>query len=141
MSGITNVGEVPIKIAEAVNRIGTQIGVRLEIPNDETAHAAQELYVAQQIKRAAESRAETAREEFVKLITAPVHKGKHIVHDSAHATVIADMRSSPRRLVEAKLASSIVKRFNITIEDAQALIDSAKQASDSLVMQLTPALK
>lgn len=141
MSGNTNVGEVPIKIAEAINRIGTQIGVRLEIPNDETAHAALELYIAQQIKRAAESRAEAAREEFVKLITAPVHRGTHIVHDSAYATVIADMRASPRRFVEAKLVSAIVKRFNITIEDAQALIDSAKQTSNSLVMQLTPALK
>lgn len=145
MSDVHNVGEVPFKIAEAVNRIGTQIGVRLEIPNDEAAHLAQELYVAQQIKRAAESRANSAREEFIKFLEAdkkvPTRNGKHVVHDSVHATVIADMRASPRKLDAALLASRIAKKFEISIEEASSLIEDCKSASTSLVMQLTPALK
>ena len=133
--------EVPLKIADAVNRIGTAVGVRLPTPNHEEDAAVQEYYVAKEILKAAEGRAEAARKALVPMLKVPAAKGKHVVHDSAVGTVIADQRSAPRRLSEGAVTNMLAKRFGCTVEQAIALVDECKIGGDGLVTHLSVALK
>jgi hypothetical protein len=133
--------ELPLKISAAVTRIGSTLGVRLLKPNDEVAIAAQEYYVAKEIFKAAETRSKSARSDLVNLLKIPKAKGKHIVHDSATATVLADQRSAPSRLNENALVNLLCKEFSCDVTEAQRLISECRSGSDEYVTHITVVLK
>lgn len=133
--------EVPSKIADAVMRIGSAIGVRMPLVNEPVAAAAQELYVAKLIESNAKGRAEKARKSLDKLLKVPNSKGAHIVHDSSTAIVTVDNRSPPRLLNEPTLLSMLIAKQGMSVEDAQAFIDSCKVSKAGFVEYLTVVLK
>lgn len=133
--------EVPLKIADAVARIGTALGVRLSAPNEPVAAAAQELYVAKEVLKAAEGREKAAKDLLKGYLNVPQAKGKHIVHDSAVAMVVADQRTQPRRLSEEAVLNMMCKQFKLGVEEAKSLIDECKLGGDGYQMHLTVVLK
>lgn len=133
--------EVPLKITDAVNRIGTALGVRLPIPNDEVAAAAQEYYVANELVKAAEGRKDKAKSALVPLLNVPSAKGKHVVHDSRVAVVTADQRSAPRRLNEEAVINMICKRFKLGVDEAKTLVDECKLGGEGYVTHYSVVLK
>jgi hypothetical protein len=133
--------EVPLKISECVQRIGTAVGVRLPIPNDEDAAHAQELYVAKAVRDAAEERYQRARGEVLLNMKVPNVKGKHIVHDSSTAIVTADNRSNPRRLSEEAVLNLLVKLTKLSVEEAKQRIDECKLGGDGFQTHFSVVLK
>ncbi len=115
--------EVPLKVLDAINRIGTAVGVRLPIPNDVVAAAAQKFYVAKHIKSAAETRHEAARDALLAVVSVPDVAGEHIAHDSSVAIVTINNRKQARRLNRDLLATAIVRHFNVDLGEALRVID------------------
>ena len=133
--------EVPLKVAAAVQKIGTSLGVKLTLPNDPIAAAAQEVYVAKEVLKAAEGRSEAARKALMPMLKVPNAKGKHVVHDSAIANVIADQRAAPRRLSEEAVINLLAREFKCDVERAKRLVDECKLGGDAFVTHLTVVLK
>lgn len=133
--------EVPIKVANAVQKIGTSLGVKLTLPNDPIAAAAQEVYVAKEVLKAAEGRSEAARKALMPMLKVPNAKGKHVVHDSAIASVVADQRAAPRRLSEEAVINLLARRFKCPVDEAKQLVDECKIGGDAFVTHLTVVLK
>ena len=133
--------EVPLKISDAVQRIGSALGVRLPLPNDPIAAAAQEYYVAKEVAKAADARSKAARDALLPLITVPTSKGKHTVHDSRTAVVIADQRAEPRRLSEDAVVNMLCRDFKLSVDEARSKVDAIKSGGNGLVTHLTVVLK
>lgn len=133
--------EVPLKISDAVRKIGTALGVRLAIPNDEAAAAAQEYYVCKQIEKAAEERTKEARARLTEVLDVPAVKGKHTVHDSRTAVVIADNRAAPKRLAEEAVVLMLCKDFKLSVDEARAKVDALKTGGEGFITHLTVVLK
>lgn len=132
--------EIPSKISDVVHQIGTRFAFRLTPVNDVAAAAAQEYFIAKSIEDAAKDRKEKARAALVREVKIPMSKGKHSVHDSSFATVIAEQRAKPRKFSEEALLNALSKVMG-SVDKAKELIEDCKVAEGGFVTHLSVVMK
>jgi hypothetical protein len=134
--------EIPTRISTVVHQIGTRYGFRTVPVNDVAAAAAQEYFIAKNISDAADERKDKARDALMReiIMQIPRAKGKHVVHDSSVATVIAEQRAKPRKLSEEALINALSKELG-NVDKAKQLIDGCKMADGGFITHLSVVLK
>lgn len=132
--------EIPSKVNDVVHQIGTRYGFRTTPLNDVAASAAQEYFIAKSISDAAEDRKQKARDALMREITVPLSKGKHSVHDSSVATVVAEQRAKPRKLSEEALINAMSKALG-SVDKAKEMIDACKHTDGGFITHLSVVLK
>jgi hypothetical protein len=132
--------EIPSKISDVIHQIGTRFAFRLTPVNDVAAAAAQEYFIAKAIEDAAKDRKEKARDALMREIKIPMSKGKHSVHDSSVALVVAEQRAKPRKFSEEALLNALSKVMG-NVDAAKALIEGCKVAEGGFVTHLSVVLK
>ena len=138
-----NASAYKLKLIEAINKLGKTNGHKYpESPNDAIDAALVEFVIAKQLQDTAEVRYKHARKAINALCKldskSVVETG--IAHSSRIGVITYTTLNNPTRLDADMLVSTLVKEFEITIEDAQALLNRCKTQSTGLQVRVTAAL-
>lgn len=138
-----NASAYKLKLIEAINKLGKTNGHKYpEQPNDAVDAALVEFSIAKQLQDTAKVRYEAARGQLTKLCKlSDVRPGQNgVAHNSRIGSVAYTTMENPTRLDTTKLLNELVKEFEITIDEAQVLIDKCKTRTPGGQVRINVAL-
>lgn len=138
-----NASTYKLKLIEAINKLGKTNGHKYpESPNDAIDAALVEFVIAKQLQDTAKPRYEAARAQLAKLckLTAIPPGQNGVAHNSRIGVVQYNTLENPTKLDTTKLLNEMVKEFEITIDEAQALIDKCKTRTPGGQVRISASL-
>lgn len=127
-------------VAEIINDLPSSANIALPRVNDKTTRAWQRYAVCRMAFSSAKQQHDIAREAVLAASHIPPEPGTHMLHDSPHVVVTAQVKAPAMRLDETKLLMMLGERCDVTIDEARAMLDKCRSPGEPAV-QLSVTLK